>query len=411
MDRINDIKEGVDLADIEVIPRSARTRLLYLELVKNANEEILFISPTSNAFIRQTKMGAVPSAVVAAKERGVKVRILVPYNEEVEDILKQAVEEKLGRRPIYNANIEVRYTEQTSGTMATILVIDRKVSLVMEIRDDSKTTFDEAIGLSTYSNSKAGVLSYVGIFERLWKQSELYQKLKESEKLKDDFVNIAAHELRTPIQPILGLTQIVRSRIKDSQEQRLLDTVLRNAKRLQRLTQDILDVSRIESKSLDLKKELFNLNEMILNAIGDYNPVSKEQDAILKLEFTGPKEGIFIEADKSRINQVVSNLLSNAIKFTKEGTITAAVVPNNNEIIVSVNDTGSGIDSEVLPKLFTRFGTTTTKSKTGTGLGLFISKNIIEAHGGKIWGKNNYPAGKGATFGFSLPMQNRNFGV
>jgi two-component system, OmpR family, sensor histidine kinase VicK len=411
MDRINDIKEGVDLADIEVIPRSARTRLLYLELVKNAKEEILLISPTSNAFIRQTKMGAVPFAVVAAKERGVKVRILVPYNEEVEDILKQAVEEKLGRRPIYNANIEVRYTEQTSGTMATILVVDRKVSLVMEIRDDSKTTFDEAIGLSTYSDSKAGVLSYVGIFERLWKQSELYQKLKESEKLKDDFVNIAAHELRAPIQPILGLTQIVRSRINDSQEQQLLDTVLRNAKRLQRLTQDILDVSRIESKSLDLKKELFNLNEMILNAIGDYNRVSKEQDTNLKLEFIGPKEGIFIEADKSRINQVISNLLSNAIKFTKEGTITTAVVPNNNEIIVSVNDTGSGVDSEVLPKLFKRFVTTTTKSKTGTGLGLFISKNIIEAHGGKIWGKNNYPAGKGATFGFSLPLQNRNFGV
>ena len=169
--------------------------------------------------------------------------------------------------------------------------------------------------------------------------------------------------------------------------------------------------SGIESKSLDLTKELFNLNEMILNAIGDYNRVINEQDTTLKLEFTGPKEGIFIEADKSRINQVISNLLSNAIKFTKEGTITTAVVPNNNEIIVSVNDTGSGIDSQVLPKLFTRFGTTTTKTKTGTGLGLFISKNIIEAHGGRIWGKNNYPAGKGATFGFSLPSQNRNFGV
>ena len=187
--------------------------------------------------------------------------------------------------------------------------------------------------------------------------------------------------------------------------------IIRNAKRLQRLTQDILDVSRIESRSLDLKKELFNLNEMISNAVADYNRVGKEQDTILKLEFTGSKEGIFIEADKSRINQVVSNLLNNAIKFTKEGTITAAIVPNNNEIIVSINDTGSGIDSEVLPKLFTRFGTTTTKSKTGTGLGLFISKSIIEAHGGRIWGKNNYPAGKGTTFGFSLPSQNRNFGI
>src|SRR5215467_14435084 len=413
MVRINDMKEGVDLADIEVIPRSARSRLLYLDLVKNAKEEILFNFPTSNAFIRQTKIGAVPYAVVAAKERGVKVRILVPYNEEVEVRFKQEVEDDPAHRPDYNnSNIEIRYTEQASGTMATILVVDRKESLVMELRDNSKTTFDEAIGPSTYSNSKAGVLSYVGIFERLWIQTELYDKLKESEKLKDDFVNIAAHELRTPIQPILGLTQILRSRIKDNQQQQLLDTILRNAKRLQSLTQDILDVSRIESKSLDLKKELFNLNEMILNVIGDYNRVIKEdQDTNLKLEFTSSKERIFIEADKSRINQVISNLLSNAIKFTKEGTITATVVPNNNEIIVSVNDPGSGVDSEVLPKLFTRFVTTSTKSKTGTGLGLFISKNIIEAHGGKIWGKNNYPAGKGASFGFSLPLQNRDFGV
>jgi signal transduction histidine kinase len=405
MVRINDIKEGVDLADIEFIPRSARSRLLYLDLVKNAKEEVLFNFPTSNAFIRQTKIGATPLAIEAAKERGVKVRILVPYNEEVEVRFKQEVGEELAQRPIYNPTIEIRYTEQTSGTMATILVVDRKASLVMEIRDDSKTTFDEAIGLSTYSNSKAGVLSYVGIFERLWIQSELYEKLKESEKLKDDFVNIAAHELRTPIQPILGLTQILRSETEDNREQQLLDTILRNAKRLQRLTQDILDVSRIESKSLDLKKELFDLNEMILNVIGDYNRVIKEdQDTNVKLEFTGSKEGIFVEADKSRINQVISNLVSNAIKFTKGGTITAAVLPNSNNIVVSINDTGSGIDSEILPKLFTKFATTNTTSRGGTGLGLFISKNIIEAHGGRIWGKNNYPAGKGATFGFSLPL-------
>jgi signal transduction histidine kinase len=276
------------------------------------------------------------------------------------------------------------------------------------LKDDTKQTAIEAIGLATYSNSQSTVLSYVSIFESLWTQTELYQKLKESEKVKDDFVRIAAHELRTPIQPILGLTQIVRWRIKDSHEQQLLDTVLRNAKRLQRLTQDILDISRIESKSLDLDKELFNLNEMILHIIADHNRFIKEHQgtANLKLKFTGPKEGIFIEADKSRINQVISNLLSNAIKFTKEGTINAAVIPNNDEIVVSVNDTGSGIDSEILPKLFTRFATTASKSRTGTGLGLFISKSIIEAHGGKIWGKNNYPAGKGATFGFSLPLHN-----
>ncbi|MFZ0511871.1 MAG: hypothetical protein WAM14_09715, partial [Candidatus Nitrosopolaris sp.] len=210
MDRINDIKEGVDLADIEVIARSARSSLLYLELVKNAKEEILFIFPSSSAFIRQEKMGAIPLAIDAAKERAVKVRILVPYNEEVEDKLKLKVEEEL--RPIYIADIDVRYTEQTSGTMATILVVDRKASLVMELRDDSTTTFDEAIGLSTYSNSKAGVLSYVAIFENLWMLTELYKQVKEAnerltlhDKMQQEFINVAAHELRTPIQPILTM--------------------------------------------------------------------------------------------------------------------------------------------------------------------------------------------------------------
>ena len=120
----------------------------------------------------------------------------------------------------------------------------------------------------------------------------------------------------------------------------------------------------------------------------------------MKLEFIDFKESIFIEADKDRINQVITNL-SNAIKFKHEGTVTVDAVANANEIVVSITDTGPGIDSQILPRLFTKFAT---KSTTGTGLGLFISKSIIEAHGGKIWGKNNYPEGKGATFGFSLPF-------
>ena len=141
----------------------------------------------------------------------------------------------------------------------------------------------------------------------------------------------------------------------------------------------------------------------------DSNRVAKQhKDTNLKLEFIDHKEGIFIEADKNRINQVISNLLSNAIKFTDKGTVSITAVPNAEEIVVSITDTGSGIDSEILPRLFTKF---VTKSRTGTGIGLFISKSIIDAHGGKIWGKNNYPEGNGATFGFSLPLHNQRFEV
>jgi two-component system, OmpR family, sensor histidine kinase VicK len=418
IDRINDIKEGVDLADIEVIPRSARTRLLYLELVKSAKEEILFIFPTSSAFIRQEKVGAIPLAVQAAKERAVKVRILVPYNEEVEDRLNLKVEEELGGRPIYDADIDFRYTEQTSGTMATILVVDRKASLVMEIRDDSKTIFDEAIGLSTYSNSKAGVLSYVGIFEKLWNQIELYQQVKEAnerlklhDKMQQEFINVAAHELRTPLQPILstvGLLSsanqavITREELNDS-----LSMITRNATRLKQLSEDILDVTKIESQSLNLRKEVCDLNEIVRNSIEEYkrNQVIRSS-ANIEINNTSYVEKVFVEVDRSRIAQVISNLLSNAFKFTKEGCIIVNIQLDrrNSMATVSVKDSGKGIDLEVVPRLFEKFAS---KSFQGTGLGLFISRSIVEEHGGRIWAVNNnkvVDGQRGVTFYFTLPL-------
>jgi signal transduction histidine kinase len=320
--------------------------------------------------------------------------------------------------PKYN-NTDLRYIKQTRlDTHVTILIVDEKISLVMEIRDDSKGTFDEAIGLSTYSNSRAGVLSYISIFENLWLQTELYDQIKESsmrleqaneqliahDKIQKEFINIAAHELKTPIQPILGLTEVLRSQIKDVKQQELLEITIRNAKRLRRLSNDILDVSKIEGKSLELNKEEFNLNDVVINTITD---ITSGRDFLkhekIKLLYN-PHQDILIKADKGRISQVISNLLNNAIEFTGEGTILVSVeknkISNDNEIIVSVKDSGQGIDQSILPRLFTKFAS---KYYKGTGLGLFISKGIIEAHGGKIWGENN-PDGRGANFSFSLPI-------
>jgi two-component system sensor histidine kinase VicK len=277
----------------------------------------------------------------------------------------------------------------------------------MELRDDSKPTFVEAIGLSTYSNSRAGVLSYVAIFENLWTQSDLYEQLKVNDKMQKEFINIAAHELRTPIQPILSLSQILQSeKSNNTKQQEFLDAIVRNAKRLQRLTENILDVTRIESHSLQLKKERFSLNEVIRNVINDVNNqawVGNNNNSVVSILFE-PKEDVFVEADKVRIYEVISNLLKNAIQFTKEGTITIAAAGaekiDYKEVIVSVKDTGTGIDPDILPRLFTKFSS---KSVAGTGLGLFISKSIVEAHGGKMWGENNAD-GRGATFYFNLPL-------
>jgi signal transduction histidine kinase len=230
------------------------------------------------------------------------------------------------------------------------------------------------------------------------------EQLKVHDKMQNEFINIAAHELRTPIQPILSSTEFLCYKIKDTQQVNLLSMITRNAKRLQRLAEDILDVTKIESQSLKLNKERFNLSDLISSIIDDYrNRIERDNIAVKLLYEPNNKDNIFVEADRGRLIQVISNLLDNAIKFTKEGTISIITEEKDSKVIVSVKDTGTGIDPEILPRLFSKF--VTKSERGGTGLGLFISKNIVEAHGGKIWIESNniYDGKKGATFTFSLP--------
>jgi signal transduction histidine kinase len=233
------------------------------------------------------------------------------------------------------------------------------------------------------------------------------EQLKVHDKMQNEFINIAAHELRTPIQPILGLTDALRSKIKDTEKQEILDVVIRNAKRLQRLTEDILDATRIESHTLELQKKRFNLKDILSNLIQDYRSSqierknnNNEQD--LKIVYECKDDTIFVHADMERITQVISNLINNSLKFTKSGKISVTSEKKDGDAIVSVKDTGTGIEPEIMPKLFSKFAS---KSYQGTGLGLFICKSIIEAHGGRIWAENNSD-GKGARFAFSLPIIN-----
>ena len=420
-DRIKDIEQGT-LGDIEVIPNSARARELYLNLVKSANEEVLLIFPTTNAFIRQHKMGVIHLAKEAAQQRNVKVRILMPMNELTEPLVRSLTEEDSHHYRKYD--IDVRYyIERSSGTKATILLVDRKASLVMELRDDSKGTFEEAIGLSTYSNSRSGVLSYVSIFENLWMQTELYEQVKEAnerlrlhDKMRQEFINVAAHELRTPIQPILtvvGFLHSTKGHINEQQLDDSLNLIHRNAKRLKRLAEDILDVSKIEGQSLILNKERLNLNDVILNAIQDIKNHIDDTISGVQVLYNKADDVIFLEADRYRVTQVVTNLLNNAVKFVKgyDGTVSISIekkedVDSGQEIaLVSVRDNGYGIDPDIFPRLFEKF---VSKSFKGTGLGLFISKSIVEAHGGRIWAENNrvVVGEKGATFYFTLPIAN-----
>jgi signal transduction histidine kinase len=235
------------------------------------------------------------------------------------------------------------------------------------------------------------------------------EQLKNHDQMQKEFINVAAHELRTPIQPVLALSDILRSKIKDKEQVELLDVILRNVKRLQRLSQVILDVTMIESHSLKLNKHAIDLNDLIVNIVQDHQNVIQKSDGKVKLQYETEAKGkegkqIFVEADRERITQVVWNLLTNAMKFTKDGTITVSTRVTGREVIVSVRDTGEGIDPKIQPRLFSKFATS---SIQGTGLGLYISKSIVEAHGGSMWAENKRDRRGGATFYFSLPVIDR----
>jgi two-component system sensor histidine kinase VicK len=243
------------------------------------------------------------------------------------------------------------------------------------------------------------------MFESLWKQTQLNEELKSNEKMQREFINVAAHELRTPVQPILGMAELLElgfegGRAKTEVSREEIDIILRNAKRLERLSSDVLETARIESQSLRLNKQFFSLREVISTCIKDAKNQIGDQDVAIRYD----ARDIVMFADKGRISEVVSNILDNAIKFTYKGNITVSTEvkdnDNNPEAIVLISDEGAGIDSEIMSRLFSKFAT---KSDKGTGLGLYISKSIVEAHGGKIWAKNN-EEGRGATFGFSLPL-------
>jgi two-component system, OmpR family, sensor histidine kinase VicK len=456
---------GVSFGITEIIDHPLKTQELFINLIKSAKFEVLLVLPTVNAFMREYRIGAIQileELSTSAMQRGtpskenlqeqggrraeMSIRILTPTNDDIDKIinnlnltttssrLSEGGEGKLSNKA-NNSILQIRYLESLpkyNVTTATILVVDRKASLVIEKVDDSKETFVEAVGLSTYSTSAPTIMSYVSIFENFWNQIELYEDLKESkekleetneqlkvhDKMQREFINVAAHELRTPIQAILGYAEILEG---ESRSRQYVIPIMRNVVRLQGLANNILNVSRIESQTLKLNKEKFNINEKIRTVVEDIKSRGDE----IEIAFADPRvDPIVVEADKIRIYEVISNLLTNATKFTRKSdsdssdginTITIftdikSIQADNKsssnsaveeEVIISVRDRGTGIDPNVQDKLFSKFVTT---SETGSGLGLFISKGIVEAHGGRMWAQNN-PDGIGATFAFSLPLK------
>ena len=397
-ERIEEI-ESQTKTFIDIIENPAEIQKRYQALVASATQQILLFLPTTTAYRREEKIGIFES-LEEAVARGANIRILLPTDKEIEEKIQQKIKLKKG--------IEIRKikTSITTEARSKILIVDNRTYLMVELKDNSKETFVEAVGSAIISNSKSTILSYVTMFDSLWRQAELYEKLEAHDRMQKEFINIAAHELRTPTQAILGYSELLQD---DSGEHTadMLKALTRNAYRLQRLITDILDIARIESGTLILEIESVNLTDLITTAIGDAKNQVKISGKSIEISYfhkqiqdAQQKKDLIVDADKDRILQVLSNLLSNALKFTKEGSIAVTTEKVENEVIVKVKDSGSGIDREIFPNLFERF---VSKSEKGTGLGLFISKNITLAHGGRIWAENN-PDGIGAMFAFSLPI-------
>ena len=395
--RIEEIELGKEHEFLEVCPDGIKAAHVYSQFAELVRSEALLILPSSKALQHEYDIGILHKLVDAATKRKAVVRIICPLDDKNAKIAEWLSDSGGPTIQLLNGD----------GSNSTVFIVDGRLLFRAEYRSDQAGKFSDATGYAVYSNSKPTVNSFKSFFEMLWNSRVLAEKLKEADMLQREFIHVAAHELRTPIQPILGMAEIIESNLQEKRDSPIkpeeIEMIARNARRLQKLSEDILDIARIESNSLTLHKSLFDLKDVLTLLVQDCRKQIQMDGREVKVIHEQLDDINKVYADKERIMQVLGNLLSNALKFTKHGTITICTEQSDDksQLTVKVTDTGLGIDHALLLRLFTKFAT---KSEHGTGLGLYISKSIIEAHGGRIWAENNAD-GKGASFAFTLPVQ------
>jgi two-component system, OmpR family, sensor histidine kinase VicK len=448
---INEIEEGVVHSITQIFSDYKEAEKKEHDMISNAAKEIQIIYSTSNAFYLQEKSGTLQLLKeMADKNKDLKINILLPMDSSI----RQSLSFGLLNKNLKNTNIIFQDIAPSVNIKIKSLVVDRTESLIMELKHPREEKLTASIGFSIYSNSESIVLSYASIFEVLYNQSILFGQMKEEENVKNEFINIAAHELRTPIMPILNGLEILEEKLGDKKNKfrREIDIITRNASRLQNLAEGILQVSRIESGSfgLSIQKDV-DIYDLILQVIDDvekkymytdkakkvaivFEPLSKtchqnenyvDNDITVTNEIEKEKDDennndekkarhkpLYMDCDSQKISQVIFNLLDNAMKFTTEGQIVVSIafqreiLPHNdvssdvntakenkinavdnfsekrNDMLVTIKDPGFGVNSTIKDQLFEKFSS---RSTQGTGLGLYLSKKIVEAHGGKIW--------------------------
>jgi signal transduction histidine kinase len=410
-EKIREIEDGILPEVIEAIRDPNEIQRRFHDLIQSAKNEILMIFSTTNALHRQRRAGTLVLLNELAEKgkgrgkKGLQIRLLIHGDDSTKEYVRKFLSPKICTRFI-----------KPGLQRVNIVLVDKKFSLAVEVKDDTKKGVDQAIGFATFSNSQSTVLSYISIFEALWNQTELYEQLKEHEKMEKEFIDIAAHELRTPLQPIISYNALaLKNQIDKDEAMRVID---KQARRLRKLATDLLNTSKIESGNLTYTIQKVRINKLILDVIGsnaiakasgNYHQLADVQGPSIKAELDKSNDSLEIDADKDRITEALTNIIDNAIKFTNDGIIKVKnhVYPDKNKIEIRISDTGSGISKDILPRLYGKFVTKSISGKTkasqhGTGLGLFITKAIITAHNGQIKAFNNHRGG--ATFVISLPI-------
>ena len=400
-DEIQEIKNNESIKpSLKVIENPEEAIRTATNLVQSAEDEVLLLFSSANGFYRRMVVedGFLTLQRLQDMTKGnIKLRILTPFDKKIIDAASKLMAK----------GVHIKYLPEALYLTVTFLIVDRKFSMTAELANDYTEIPAESLGLSTFSNSKATVLYYISMFENLWKQSDLYEKtenlyekLKKTNETQIQFIKETAHEIRNPIQSILGLAEVILSskNLDVGHIDDLLKIIIKNAKKIKLLTDNILEAARIESHLLSLEMEEFDLVELVKDLLKDLT--NQIQNKKISLMLKCKEDSILIVADKFRLNQVFLNIINNAINFVQEGEIIVSVERQDNEtVLVRIIDDGSGIPSNIKDTLFTKF---VTGSKSGTGLGLYICKNIIEKHGGKIWADNN--KNKGANFNFIIPI-------
>lgn len=433
---IKSLEEETELSFIETIDDPEESVKLVRTLISYAKYEILAILPNFNSFLRQVESGMMEfMKYVSLSKKNVNIRILIveETDNEIQHKILTIFDKFNGKIPSSSNSDEIPLEFKFKGvenfklkilnsklfTEIGFLIVDKNKSLIIESKNISSIDMIESIGLSSYSNSHRISKSYASIFEALWNQAELYDKLKLQDRLQKEFINIAAHELRNPVQSLLGYSDILMNTTGNIENcSKFIVTINQGTKRLARLIDKVLNVTQLENELLILNKEYFSLEKLVEEIVREYNNnihlLNKNQIEIryeprpIDCNHTNSENrGNFghVFADRTQIIQVIVNILENAVEFTDRGTITLGLNENRSthEILLTISDSGRGIDPEILPNLFTKF---VSKSRKGTGLGLYISKKIIEAHEGKIWAENCYDRNNkiaGSKFTLTLP--------